>query len=356
MLRTIKLVGLLSIVTTVSFAQAKLNVAPNKNAAPTNLPAKQAPKLTPVPAAQVPSQQPVAPQLPPLKKLNSNLEYAFIVDKPTSPKPKEGDLIKVHMVSAVNNRLMYNSRSANKGKPVEFSMNKPNFKGDLVEAIALMTPGDSLICFADADAVFSNQKNKKPDFIKKGDKITYFIKLVSVKTKEQAQKEQQAAFQKQMKEQMDKQVKEQTKNIAKEEKELQAYFTKNNITPLKTPLGTYYTINEMGEGEIPQNGDTVVMNYTGKLMNGTKFDSNEDTSFHHVAPFEFPLGQGRVIKGWDETIALLHQNSKATLYIPSRHAYGANARPNIPANSILVFDVQLNNIKPKTETIKTETK
>jgi FKBP-type peptidyl-prolyl cis-trans isomerase len=354
MLRRIKLVVLLTIISTVTFAQAKpvLNNKPNINAAQA---AKVAPKLTPVAAIATPQPQ-VAPAMPAMKKINANLEYVFMMDKPTSPKPKEGDMIKVHLLSAVNNRLMYNSRAVNKNKPIEFGINKPAFKGDIIEAITLMTPGDSMICMADADAVFTNSKTKKPDFIKKGDKVFYFIKLVSVKTKEEVQKEQQAAFQKQIKEQMVKQEKEQSKNTAKEEKELQAYFTKNNITPLKTPSGTYYTINEKGEGAIPQNGDTVVMNYTGKLLNGTKFDSNEDTSFHHVQPFEFPLGANRVIKGWDETIGFLTQNSKATLYIPSRNGYGAQGQAKIPANSILVFDVQLNNIKPKTETIKTEIK
>jgi FKBP-type peptidyl-prolyl cis-trans isomerase len=351
MLRRIKLVGLLSLISTVTFAQVKpsLNSKPNTNVA------QFAPKLTPVPAIAAPQPQ-LAPVMPAMKKINANLEYVFMMDKPTSPKPKEGDIIKVHLLSAVNNRLMYNSRTVNKNKPIEFGINKPAFKGDIIEAITLMTPGDSIVCMADADAVFTNSKTKKPDFIKKGDKVFYFIKLVSVKTKEEVQKEQQAAFQKQIKEQMEKQEKEQSKNTAKEEKELQAYFTKNNITPLKTPLGTYYTINEKGEGAIPQNGDTVVMNYTGKLLDGTKFDSNEDTSFHHVQPFEFPLGANRVIKGWDETIGFLTQNSKATLYIPSRNGYGAQGQAKIPANSILVFDVQLNNIKPKTETIKTEIK
>jgi|688.fasta_scaffold158455_2 FKBP-type peptidyl-prolyl cis-trans isomerase len=354
MLRTIKLVGLLSIISTVAFAQIKptLNSKPGTNAAQ---PVKVTPKLNPVPALPAPKPQ-AAPTMPAMKKINANLEYVFMVDKPTSPKPKEGDQIKVHLLSVVNNRLMFNSRATNKNKPIEFGINKPAFKGDIIEAITLMTPGDSMICMADADAVFSNSKTKKPDFIKKGDKVFYFIKLVSVKTKEEVQKEQQAAFQKQIREQMDKQLKEEAKIAAKEEKELQAYFTKNNINPLKTPLGTYYTINEKGDGAIPKTGDTVVMNYTGKLMDGTKFDSNEDTTFHHVQPFEFPLGANRVIKGWDETIGFLPLNSKATFYIPSRNGYGSQGQAKIPANSILIFDVQLNNIKPKIETPKTETK
>ncbi|MBK8144619.1 MAG: FKBP-type peptidyl-prolyl cis-trans isomerase [Bacteroidetes bacterium] len=95
------------------------------------------------------------------------------------------------------------------------------------------------------------------------------------------------------------------------------------------------------------------MNYRGKLLDGTTFDSNIDSAFNHMTPFEFPLGVNRVIRGWDEGVALLPLGSKATFYIPSRLGYAAQAVPGnpnnpkgIPANSILIFDVELTNIKP----------
>jgi FKBP-type peptidyl-prolyl cis-trans isomerase len=243
---------------------------------------------------------------------------------------------------------MYSTAQAFKGKPGVYGVAKPAFKGDLIEAIMFMTAGDSMVCLVDADALYKNSKIKKPDFIKTGDKVQYFIKLVSIKPKELVQKEQQAAFMKQMNEQMAKQKAEAAKLVVKDDKTLQAYFTKKKIAPVKTASGLYYTIKEEGSGEKAMAGDTVTMNYTGTLLNGTKFDSNEDTAFHHVSPYTFVLGRGVVIKGWDEGIALLKTGSKATLYIPSGMAYGAQVRPGsaanpkgIPANSILLFDVQL---------------
>lgn len=282
------------------------------------------------------------------KKLPSGLEYAFIVDKPTSPKPEEGGQISLNMQSQCNNRILYSTAAQFKGKPGVYGVAKPAFKGDLIEAIMLMSPGDSMVCLVDADALFKNAKSKMPDFIKKGDKVQYFIKLVSVKSKDKVIKEQTAAFEKQMKAQMAKQKAEAAKLVAKDDKTLQAYFKKKNITPQKTASGLYYTIKQEGQGEMAMANDTVVMNYTGTLLDGTKFDSNEDTAFHHVQPFTFVLGRGSVIKGWDEGIALLKQGSKATLYIPSGLAYGPQTRPGsaanpkgIPANSILLFDVEL---------------
>ncbi len=321
-------------------------------------------------AAQQPQQIKVTPQVqqpaPPVfnyKKLPSGLQYAFIVDKPTSAKPEEGGQISLNMLSQCNNRILYSTSMAFKGKPGVFGVAKPAFKGDLIEAIMLMTPGDSIVCLVDGDALFKNAKTKKPDFVKSGDKVQYFIKLVSVKSKDAVMKEQQAAFQKQMQQQLAQQKAAAAKQAVTDEKALQAYFTKNKITPVKTASGLYYTVKEEGSGVQPHTGDTVSMHYTGTLLDGTKFDSNEDTAFHHVQPFQFVLGMGRVIKGWDEGIALLKTGSKATFYIPSGLAYGAQARPGgganpkgIPANSILLFDVQLlKTMHPVPPPAKTET-
>lgn len=334
-------------------AGAQIKVAPAPQPAPQPKPgvqAKPAPtgKGQPVINLQPQVQPSVAPPKPiAYKRLNKAVEYSFIVNKPTSPQPKEGDVIKLNMVTVANNRFIYNSFQANKGKPVEFSVNKSGFQGDVIDAITLMSPGDSLICLIDADAIYKNTKNKRPDFIKSGDKIQYFIKLISIKTKEQQQKEQQAAFQKQMKEMQAKAEKEAAKNALKEEKDLKEYFTKNNLQPTKTASGLYYIITEKTDAALPKIGDTVNMNYTGQLLNGKKFDSNTDSTFKHVAPFEFPLGAGRVIKGWDEGVALLPIGSKATFFIPSRLGYGAQGTSGIPANSPLIFDVQLISLKPK---------
>lgn len=320
----------------------------------------QKPTVVPAPAATTAVQPAIA-----FKKINALLSYAFIVNKPTSQHPQEGDQISINMQSVCNNRFMYSTAQAFKGKPGVYGVAKPAFNGDIIEAIMLMTPGDSIVCQADADALYKNSKNKKPDFIKSGDKMQYYIKLISIKPKEQVQKEQQEAFMKQMKEQQAKQKAEAAKQLVKDDKILTAYFTKNHITPVKTASGLYYTIQEQGTGEKALAGDSVTLNYTGRLTDGTKFDSNEDTAFHHVQPLNFVLGRGAVIKGWDEGVALLKQGAKATFYIPSPLAYGPQARPGsaanprgIPANSILLFDVQLVSSKhpappaPKTDSLQ----
>ena len=95
-----------------------------------------------------------------------------------------------------------------------------------------------------------------------------------------------------------------------------------------------------------QNGDTLVMNYTGRLTDGTVFDSNVDPKFGHVQPFEFTLGAGQVIKGWDEGLVGMKVGEKKTLTIPPEKGYGATgAGSAIPPNATLIFDVELVGIK-----------
>lgn len=103
--------------------------------------------------------------------------------------------------------------------------------------------------------------------------------------------------------------------------------------------------NTMSEEQIAKVGDTVSMNYTGTLENGTVFDSNVDPKFGHVEPFIFKLGAGQVISGWDKGIAGMKVGEKKSLRIPPEDAYGENGVGPILPNSTLIFEVELLEIK-----------
>lgn len=127
---------------------------------------------------------------------------------------------------------------------------------------------------------------------------------------------------------------------------LQDYFRKNNLQPTKTASGLYYTVEHRKSTPRAINGQVVSVNYTGTLLDGTKFDSNTDSLFRHVKPFTFMLGRGAVIQGWDEGILLLRKNSRAKFFIPSSLAYkDRSPSPKIPPYSCLIFDVELVDIE-----------
>ena len=109
-----------------------------------------------------------------------------------------------------------------------------------------------------------------------------------------------------------------------------------------TSSGLQYEDQVVGNGASPQPGQTAVVHYTGWLDNGTKFDSSVDRG----QPFEFPVGQGRVIKGWDEGVATMKIGGKRTLIVPPQLGYGARgAGGAIPPNATLMFDVELLGVK-----------
>jgi peptidylprolyl isomerase len=107
---------------------------------------------------------------------------------------------------------------------------------------------------------------------------------------------------------------------------------------ITTPSGLKYLDDEVGTGASPQHGKSVTVHYTGRLVDGKKFDSSVDRN----QPFSFVIGLGQVIKGWDEGVASMKIGGKRKLIIPAHLGYGARGAGGvIPPNAELHFDVEL---------------
>jgi peptidylprolyl isomerase len=110
----------------------------------------------------------------------------------------------------------------------------------------------------------------------------------------------------------------------------------------ETGSGLRYRDDREGDGQEARAGDHVVVHYTGTLENGKKFDSSRDRG----KPFEFALGTGTVIRGWDEGVAGMKVGGRRTLVIPAELGYGSRGAGGvIPPNATLVFDVELVEIR-----------
>ncbi len=267
----------------------------------------------------------------PFSTTKSGIKYKIYKGKKSGKrKPKEGDFVEIHINTHMNDSLIFDSRKANSNKPASFPVKKPAYNGDLAEALMMMSAGDSAIFMVSVDSLKAAGQNIQP-WMQSGERITYSIKMESVKTYDEVKKEQSRGTEEQS---------------AIDDKLLKKYFADNKIVALKASNGLYYQVLQKGTGTNITPGRTVTVNYTGKTIDGNVFDSNTDPKFSHVQPFEFVVGRGNVIRGWDEGLTLFNKGTKAVLYIPSPMAYGKQSpAPAIPANSILIFDVEIVDFK-----------
>ncbi|MCU0429674.1 MAG: FKBP-type peptidyl-prolyl cis-trans isomerase [Cytophagaceae bacterium] len=250
----------------------------------------------------------------------SGVKYKVLKDSP-GRTAQVGDIVTVHFQFRNFKDSLINGST---GKdPVEFKLQK-TFRGSLEDGLQLMSAGDSMIFEVPSDSL---GMPNRPAFIPAGSKVFFRIKMISVQT----EAEYQALLKKRAEEMK-----------GKEDLELQKFIKANNYQARKLASGMYIVSQSPGSGSNPKPGQNVEVHYTGKLLNGQKFDSSLDRG----TPFSFTLGQGQVIQGWDTGIAELLPGEKAILLIPSYMGYGERgAGASIPPNSILIFEVQLLGVK-----------
>jgi FKBP-type peptidyl-prolyl cis-trans isomerase len=137
--------------------------------------------------------------------------------------------------------------------------------------------------------------------------------------------------------------------------QFQAYFAANNLNPQFHNRGLFYLIQEEGAGRIPTSGNTLVVHYKGYFLDGTVFDTSieqvaRDAGLYNPGrtynPFQFRFKQGAVIQGWDIGFEFLKEGGKATFFVTSALGYGNRAVGSIPANTPLIFDVELLEVRP----------
>ena len=245
-------------------------------------------------------------------------------------KIDSGVWVKTHFsVSLIDGKQIFSTTE--RGEPMEFEFGKKFDTPGFEEGVSKMVKGGKATLIVPSKIAFGEAG--RGAMVPPYSTVIYNVEIVDVQSKADHEK---AANDKKKAET----VKLET-NKKQEGDLMKKYLADHKITAKPTATGLIYVEKVKGTGAKAAAGKKVKVHYTGTLLNGTKFDSSRDRN----EPFEFTLGQGQVIKGWDEGIAMMNVGGKATFIIPSSIAYGERDMGQIPPYSTLVFDVELMDVK-----------
>ncbi|MBL4676366.1 MAG: FKBP-type peptidyl-prolyl cis-trans isomerase [Mucilaginibacter sp.] len=279
------------------------------------------------------------------KQGEGGLLYSFRTDK-KGATIKEGDFVSADLVLK-NEADSVMGSTYDMGRPAPLIYQKAPRKGDITSIFPLLSEGDSVTVKLNIDSMFKKGQPKPPGM--KGKYLIYEIKVQKVIPKGGST---DPVFQTHISDYF-KALKEAA--LKKEPIAINKFIADKKLQVTKTASGIQYQITKPGAGPNIQNGDTAVLNYTGRLLDGKVFDSSnpEDAkktkgydARRKYEPIKVKVGEGRVIRGWEEGLLLLNKGAKATLVIPSELGYGEQGIGNgvIPAFAPLTFDVEIVNI------------
>lgn len=266
------------------------------------------------------------------------LYMKYITDNDTGRMVQFGDIVSMSMVYTIDeDSVLLDTRISN--VPVKLRADSGQYPGDIMGAFLGMNVGDSVSIIVNADTFYIKTAGapESPYFVDSASMLYFDVKILEVISEAEMMQAEQAKS---------------AAQSAAEMEQLQAYLEANNITAEPTETGLIFISKQKGNGKMAEAGKTVKVHYEGRLLDGTYFDTSVEevakeqglyNEAREYAPFEFVLGQGQVIRGWDEGIAMLSEGGKATLIIPSSIAYGANPRPGgvIKPFNTLIFEVEL---------------
>ncbi|WDF67922.1 FKBP-type peptidyl-prolyl cis-trans isomerase [Sphingobacterium oryzagri] len=284
------------------------------------------------------------------KKGDGGLEYNIVKDA-GAEKAQPGDLMSVDMIVKSDRKDSLLQSTYDIGLPQIINIASDSvpglYKGDYNSMFRMLGEGDSAVFRLNLDTMAAKTGQPKPEFADKF--VTFTVKVR--KHFKKGNLTDSALYG-----QIDTYFKGEIEGLKKaEESKLAGYIADKKLEPKKTASGLQYVIAEEGKGNKAVVGDTVVVNYTGTLVNGTIFDTNnvdaakKSNTFNPMRQYEpirFRVGHDPVIQGWTEGLQLLSKGGKATFVIPSSLGYGERGGGKIPPYAPLVFEVELVDIVP----------
>ncbi|MBO7489128.1 MAG: FKBP-type peptidyl-prolyl cis-trans isomerase [Bacteroidales bacterium] len=273
------------------------------------------------------------------KTTKNGLRYKFLETNKGAQQVQQNDVLVGTCVLKLNDSIL-----GRVDTPDRILMaNDPAFPGDLPEGLLMMHIGDKAIFQVEADSV-AKYGFRFPPYYKPGTgmKLIYEINLTDIITKEEMAQEQ-ANYMENMQQAQ-----------AAEKEMLANYVAENKIKATPDEEGLYIIVNKKGNGQKVEIGRQVAINYTGRLLNGKVFDTSlesvakENEIYDSRRPYEplsYRVGEQSLIRGWEKGIINQPAGSKLTLIIPSALGYGPQDLGIIPANSSLIFDIEIVSVK-----------
>ena len=261
--------------------------------------------------------------------------YQFFRQNKEAAQPQLGDLVDVAIFCTVNDTAIIVPNTEN-----TLALEAPMFPGDFFEGLAMMHIGDSASFIVNIDSTFIKwfRQPSLPEEFKSTDVMRFEVRLDDAYPESEYPKHMAAKVKKVNDERIAKMKEEHPEETAKAAIDLADYLAKNNIEVEPTESGLYYVMLTEGNGEKPEPGQVVKIHYTGKLLDGTVFDS----SVERGNPISLPIGVGQFIPAWDEGIMMMSKGEKGMLYVPYYLAYGdRQAGDKILPFSNLIFEVEL---------------
>lgn len=252
------------------------------------------------------------------KDRKTGIYYKFYGEiNDTAKMPVTGDLVGFILTLHADDSILIPTM------PNEILMDSL-YNGDIFSAIRMMHVGDSATFILDGKQFYETMM-KTPDY-PFGKKPLYADMKLYGRMSHEQYLELKAEYDKMM-----------AVKAAAEDSLILDYVKTHRITVSPTEEGIYYMPSQKGTGAQPQIMDKVEVHYTGKLLDGTVFDS----SVNRGEPFSFRLGAHEVIPGWEKAVAMMHVGEKATFLIPSQLAYGERGTYGIPPYTPLIFEIEL---------------
>lgn len=267
------------------------------------------------------------------KKLRNGMEYKIISSSSNGKTIAYGEVMKFNFIQMYKDSMIKESfGQLPQYQPID-SMQLPK---EYFEIFKQAKSGDSIVTRILTDSAFKSGMGMMPPGFKKGEYLSTNFKVLGILKAESAQED----FMKEREKFVQQDSIRAIGQKIKDEKILEEYFAKNNVKPTKTTEGTFVEVIQPG-GDLPKEGQTLVVKYTGKLLDGTAFDSNIDSTFRHTEPYNVTIGQGGSIKGFEDGLKQMGKGAKGNIYIPSVLAYGSQGSGKIKPNSNLIFYVEI---------------